>query len=244
MDLAEEMDGEAGRDLILIDGQLNNNKKPKQATTELELMLMKTPGALMMCNSNGGSGAANVQMGNNLNTTVFTNQANAIRHDSVDSNAKQSTIASSEQLDRRKSSVENDEDFPLQEEEEGNVLSISVPSGFGQPQPNGTMETANMAITDSNDKIDTATADVIISEYPVDCFPEQMYDYCPWCLAETPFWIRWKEIRLRCYQFVEHKYFETLVITLILLSSMALVSGTLNSDSKILIFVGSGGCKL
>lgn len=73
------------------------------------------------------------------------------------------------------------------------------------------------------DKLETATADVIISEYPAECFPEYMYKYCPSCLEETPFWLKWKEIRHRCYQLVEHKYFETLVITLILISSMALV---------------------
>jgi hypothetical protein len=73
------------------------------------------------------------------------------------------------------------------------------------------------------DKLETATADVIISEYPSECFPDSFYKYCPTCLEETPFWIKWKEIRLRSYQFVEHKYFETLVITLILISSMALV---------------------
>ena len=80
-----------------------------------------------------------------------------------------------------------------------------------------------MAENVSADKLETATADVIISEYPSECFPDHLYKYCPSCLEETPFWIKWKEIRLRCYQLVEHKYFETLVIVLILISSMALV---------------------
>ncbi|OTF79819.1 hypothetical protein BLA29_012682, partial [Euroglyphus maynei] len=79
-----------------------------------------------------------------------------------------------------------------------------------------------------DDRIETATADVIINEYPSECFPEPMYKYCPWCLDETPFWIRWKDIRTRCYKFVEHRYFETLVITLILISSMALALEDVN----------------
>lgn len=121
-----------------------------------------------------------------------------------------------------------------QEEEAGNeVLSLVVPTGFGvgqlssmtpNMQMNGVLDTSCTSLNASGDKIDTATADVIISEYPSDCFPDNMYQYCPWCLAETPFWIKWKDIRLRCYQTVEHKYFETLVITLILISSMCLVS--------------------
>lgn len=73
------------------------------------------------------------------------------------------------------------------------------------------------------DKLDTATADVIIGEYPADCLPDGCYKYFPMCLEETPFWLNWKELRNKSYQLVEHKYFETLVITLILISSMALV---------------------
>lgn len=74
------------------------------------------------------------------------------------------------------------------------------------------------------ERMETATADVIIAEYPAECFPEHMYTYCPWCLDETTFWARWKELRRKCYKCVENKYFETLVITLILISSMCLVS--------------------
>lgn len=117
--------------------------------------------------------------------------------------------------------------------DENDVLSLAVPTGFGvgqlssvtpQMHMNGALEASVTSINNSNEKMDQATADVIISEYPAECFPEHMYKYCPSCLDETPFWIRWKEIRTSCYQFVEHKYFESLVITLILISSMALVS--------------------
>lgn len=114
---------------------------------------------------------------------------------------------------------------------EGNeVFSLEVPRGYGigqissfSPQMNGALDASGSSLNGSGDKLDTATADVIISEYPAECFPDHMYNYCLCCLEETPFWAKWKEIRLKCYQFVEHKYFETLVITLILISSMALV---------------------
>lgn len=74
------------------------------------------------------------------------------------------------------------------------------------------------------DKIETATADVIVNEYPVDCFPEKWYECFPWCLKETPFALKWRELRYHSYNLVENKYFETVCITLILISSMTLVS--------------------
>ena len=76
------------------------------------------------------------------------------------------------------------------------------------------------------DKIETATADVILNEYPVDCFPDKWYERCPWCLEETPFMLKWRELRYHSYNLVENKYFETLCITLILISSMTLVSAS------------------
>lgn len=39
---------------------------------------------------------------------------------------------------------------------------------------------------------------------------------------ESPFWQGWGHLRLKTYQLIENKYFETAVITMILLSSMAL----------------------
>lgn len=73
------------------------------------------------------------------------------------------------------------------------------------------------------DRIETATADVIVNEYPVDCFPDKWYEKCPWCLEETPWLLKWKELRYNSYNLVENKYFETVCITLILISSMTLV---------------------
>lgn len=78
------------------------------------------------------------------------------------------------------------------------------------------------------DKVETATADIIVNEYPVDCFPEKWYEKCPWCLEEeTPYAAKWKELRYNSYNLVENKYFETVCITLILISSLTLVSITL-----------------
>lgn len=85
-------------------------------------------------------------------------------------------------------------------------------------------EQLNGIAEDPSRNMEAAITDVIISEYPGYCFPDDWYEkHCPCCLAETRFWITWKQIRLKSYQLVEHKYFETLVIILILLSSMCLV---------------------
>jgi hypothetical protein len=83
----------------------------------------------------------------------------------------------------------------------------------------------NSVITDQVGvaKVETATADVIINEYPVDCFPDKWYNLCPSCMEETPLMLRWKDLRYKAYSLVENKYFETICIALILLSSMTLV---------------------
>ena len=127
-----------------------------------------------------------------------------------DNNQQQTLIPSSNPL--QSSSFDSKANSNLSDSQCDNIVSFITP---GHKSMNNSV---------SDDKLDTATADVIINEYPSECFPEPMYKYCPWCLDETPFWIRWKDIRTRCYKFVEHSYFETLVITLILISSMALVS--------------------
>lgn len=84
------------------------------------------------------------------------------------------------------------------------------------------------------DRIETATADVIVNEYPVDCFPDKWYEKCPWCLDETPWLLKWKELRYNSYNLVENKYFETVCITLILISSMTLVIESIDSFHSLL----------
>ncbi|XP_025407714.1 sodium channel protein para-like isoform X2 [Sipha flava] len=61
-------------------------------------------------------------------------------------------------------------------------------------------------------------------EYPEDCFPPNCYKKFPFLAGddETPFWLGWGQLRLKTFQLIENKYFETAVITMILLSSLAL----------------------
>lgn len=67
----------------------------------------------------------------------------------------------------------------------------------------------------------------VIDDSPSDCFPEKCYVRFPWLAGDddSPFWQGWANLRLKTFQLIENKYFETAVITMILLSSLALVSG-------------------
>lgn len=63
-------------------------------------------------------------------------------------------------------------------------------------------------------------------EYPADCFSDDCYRKFPFLLGdeESPFWQGWANLRFKTFLLIENKYFETAVITMILLSSLALVS--------------------
>lgn len=71
-----------------------------------------------------------------------------------------------------------------------------------------------------------ADDDPIQSNTPADCCPENCYKKFPFLAGDddAPFWQGWANLRLKTFQLIENKYFETAVITMILLSSLALVS--------------------
>ena len=62
-------------------------------------------------------------------------------------------------------------------------------------------------------------------EYPDACFPDHWYEKLPLLKGndESPFWQGWAMLRLKTFRLIENKYFETAVIIMILLSSLALV---------------------
>jgi voltage-gated sodium channel type II alpha len=82
------------------------------------------------------------------------------------------------------------------------------------------------AIEEERHVIDAGTDDALLQDYPSDCFPDPCYKNFPFLAGddEAPFWQGWAHLRLKTFQLIENKYFETAVITMILLSSMALVS--------------------
>lgn len=71
-----------------------------------------------------------------------------------------------------------------------------------------------------------AGEDELIEEGPVDCLPEKCYIKFPIFAGDedSPFWQGWGNLRLKTFRLIENKYFETAVITMILLSSLALVN--------------------
>jgi hypothetical protein len=214
------MDEMTGGEIVLMDGQVMRDKKlsPKDHT-ELEVVvgdgleIAIQAGKLKFQNS-ARNVINSVKLGNAIKDAqiekIMINADNRLTRDGKDDDNLSNNSYNSLKKPSSRSSL--DEDKKDNEDLMGSKEELNK---------NG--ELNGMAENVDADKLETATADVIISEYPSECFPDSFYKYCPTCLEETPFWIRWKEIRLRCYQLVEHKYFETLVITLILISSMALV---------------------
>ncbi|XP_055922929.1 sodium channel protein para isoform X40 [Eupeodes corollae] len=74
------------------------------------------------------------------------------------------------------------------------------------------------------DIIIQANEEDILDEYPADCCPDSYYVKFPILAGDddSPFWQGWGNLRLKTFQLIENKYFETAVITMILLSSLAL----------------------
>lgn len=78
--------------------------------------------------------------------------------------------------------------------------------------------------------LDVNAQEMMLNEYPADCCPVKFYLNFP-CLAgddDSPFWQGWANLRIKTFRLIENKYFETAVIAMILISSLALVSEPLN----------------
>ncbi len=73
--------------------------------------------------------------------------------------------------------------------------------------------------------LEATTQELLLQEYPSDCCPETYYIRFP-CLVgdpDSPFWQGWGNLRIKTFRLIENKYFETAVIAMILISSLALV---------------------
>lgn len=77
-----------------------------------------------------------------------------------------------------------------------------------------------------DDLVIQAEEDEVIEEGPIDCLPESCYKKFPVFAGDddSPFWQGWSNLRLKTFRLIENKYFETAVILMILLSSLALVN--------------------
>ncbi|XP_045484106.1 sodium channel protein para isoform X15 [Pieris rapae] len=72
--------------------------------------------------------------------------------------------------------------------------------------------------------IKVAADEDVVDLTPADCCPEPCYARFPFLAGddESPFWQGWATLRLKTFRLIENTYFETAVITMILLSSLAL----------------------
>ncbi|XP_076221580.1 sodium voltage-gated channel paralytic isoform X38 [Nomia melanderi] len=86
----------------------------------------------------------------------------------------------------------------------------------------------------ADDAIIHADEDPIESDYPADCCPENCYKKFPFLAGDddAPFWQGWANLRLKTFQLIENKYFETAVILMILLSSLALALEDVHLQSR------------
>ncbi|XP_037971766.2 sodium channel protein para isoform X12 [Plutella xylostella] len=64
----------------------------------------------------------------------------------------------------------------------------------------------------------------VVDDSPAECCPDKCYKQFPFLAGddESPFWQGWGMLRLKTFRLIENTYFETAVITMILLSSLAL----------------------
>jgi hypothetical protein len=83
-------------------------------------------------------------------------------------------------------------------------------------------------------------------QYPDACFPDHWYEKIPIIKGndDSPFWQGWAMLRLKTFRLIENKYFETAVIIMILLSSLALVRYYFDSREILIIIRGGRGCLL
>ncbi|XP_047029040.1 sodium channel protein para isoform X10 [Helicoverpa zea] len=75
-----------------------------------------------------------------------------------------------------------------------------------------------------------AADEEVVDDSPADCCPEPCYAKFPFLVGddESPFWQGWGMLRLKTFKLIENTYFETAVITMILLSSLALALEDVN----------------
>jgi len=68
--------------------------------------------------------------------------------------------------------------------------------------------------------------EAVFSTLPDDCFCSIVRRKCPCCIRveNTKIGKKWWALRCKAFVLVEHKYFESFIITMIIASSMALVS--------------------
>ncbi|XP_068993505.1 sodium voltage-gated channel paralytic isoform X2 [Neodiprion pinetum] len=104
-------------------------------------------------------------------------------------------------------------------DQEGSLLDLEEDGEEGEEELHGIIRTDE---------------EIIEADYPADCCPDNCYKKFPFLAGDddAPFWQGWANLRLKTFQLIENKYFETAVITMILLSSLALALEDVHLSSR------------
>ncbi|CAB1434025.1 unnamed protein product [Pleuronectes platessa] len=115
---------------------------------------------------------------------------------------------------------ESDVEFPEEEE-----ISESSEDEDNKPEMVSLSEGSTVDLRKPGEEKDNISELAEESMEPEECFPELCMRYCQCCDIDTSHGLgeAWWRLRKTCYQIVEHSWFETFIIFMILLSSGALV---------------------
>ncbi|XP_050735315.1 sodium channel protein para-like isoform X4 [Eriocheir sinensis] len=231
-----------GRDLdgedILMDGQTANKKLPKDQTqVEIPMDGLDLPDGKI----NNTVITNNKCIGNSIsmdNREIIENdygnnkkakrlEEDTLSNNSLDSHKKRKLKSDS---GSHKGSTENVDDG----EEKRDASKEDFDDGMRLDDHGGSDDDGDEEEDEGQVLPIMDTGSDAIIDYPSDCFKEACYAKCPWCSGDpdSPFWQGWGHLRLKTYQLIENKYFETAVITMILLSSLALAAEDVNLKGR------------
>ncbi|KAK3093193.1 hypothetical protein FSP39_012483 [Pinctada imbricata] len=106
----------------------------------------------------------------------------------------------------------------------GSQGSISKSGASSSSSPSDEDTKLSLTKVNADGEPEINEVDVTYASYPDDCFCKICRKKCACCIRveNTKFGKRWWKIRCMTYALVEHKYFESFIITMILASSLAL----------------------
>ena len=110
------------------------------------------------------------------------------------------------------------------------IAHTNMMNGLGDLQDEEKEEVIDVNQVQAELMLDVTAQEMMLTEYPADCCPVKCYIHFP-CIAgedDSPFWQGWANLRIKTFRLIENKYFETAVIAMILISSLALVRNPQN----------------
>ncbi|KAK3879504.1 hypothetical protein Pcinc_015916, partial [Petrolisthes cinctipes] len=210
-----------GGDDIMMDGQTGNKKLAKEHT-QLDIGV-----------SLDGYEPVDGRLKNNISNSKQTHIGNSIPLDNKDRNILDNDFVSNKKIVR----MDDDDNNSLGSHKNRKLKSESGShKGSSETLDDGEEKRdANFQGSSGEEEMEGEegeegpvmdTGSDVMLDYPSDCFKEACYVKCPCCVGdpESPFWQGWGHLRLKTYQLIENKYFESAVITMIGLSSLALAA--------------------